>query len=390
MQISELEIKRAHLGVTLSFFTLGLSAGNYVSRIPDLKSKLELSNSVLGICLLMMSLGVLVALGPIGKLAAKHGSSRTLVIATTALLLVAPTVGLAQSAVALSFTLFFFGMTVASQDVSMNTHGVTLEQKSGLRFMSRFHAFWSVGGLVGSIMGGLFAQAEVGVFLHFVSISVIIAVITFYGSRLLLPADSDKHVYAEEHKVKRKKPPLILVMGLLGLAASIGEGSAGDWGGVLARETFGASHFVSTIPFIAFSFTMVVGRFFGDQLASKFGPNRILKVGGFIGGIGLAAGLLVGGTAGVIYGWLFFGAALSAVIPLLFSAAGSMANKRFKGAISPAEAVAMISGISYFGFIVGPPLMGFLADAITLRWAMLVPALLAIIISASSKIFTSE
>ena len=390
MHITDIEIKRAHLGVTLSFFTLGLSAGNYVSRIPDLKSKLELSNSVLGICLLMMSLGVLVALGPIGKLAAKYGSSRTLVIATTALLLVAPAVGLAQSAVTLSAALFFFGMTVASQDVSMNTHGVTLEQKSGLRFMSRFHAFWSVGGLVGSIMGGLFAQAEIGVFLHFVSVSIVIAVITFYGSQLLLPAESDKHVYAEEHKVKRKKPPLILVMGLLGLAASIGEGSAGDWGGVLARETFGASHFVSTIPFIAFSFTMVVGRFFGDQLASKFGPNRILKVGGFIGGIGLAAGLLVGGSAGVIFGWLFFGAALSAVIPLLFSAAGSMANKRFQGAISPAEAVAMISGISYFGFIVGPPLMGFLADVITLRWAMLVPAFLAIVISASSRIFTHE
>jgi MFS family permease len=339
----------------------------------------------------MMSLGVLVALGPVGKLAGKHGSAATLNIATASLILVAPFVGLANSAVTLSAALFFFGMTVASQDVSMNTHGVTLEEKSGRRFMSRFHAFWSVGGLVGSIVGGLFAQAEIGVFPHFLFVSLVITAITLYGSRLLLPADADKHVYSEEDKAaKKKRPPLILIMGLLGLAASIGEGSAGDWGGVLARETFGASAFVSTIPFIAFSFTMVVGRFFGDQLATKFGPNRILKVGGLIGGTGLALGLLIGGTGGVIFGWFLFGAALSAVIPLLFSAAGSMANKRFAGSISPAEAVAMISGISYFGFIVGPPLMGFLADAITLRWAMLVPAILAIIISASSRIFTHE
>jgi MFS family permease len=391
MTITDAEIKRAHLGVTLSFLCLGLSAGNFVARIPDLKSKLELSNSVLGLCLLMMSLGVLVALGPVGKSAAKYGSSRTLVIATTALMLVAPVVGLANSALTLSIVLFFFGMTVASQDVSMNTHGVTLEQKSGNRYMSRFHAFWSVGGLFGSIAGGLFAQAKIGVFLHFAVISIVIAGITIYGSPLLLAPAADKHVYSEEDKAaKKKRPPLILIMGLLGLAASIGEGSAGDWGGVLARETFGASAFVSTIPFIAFSFTMVVGRFFGDQLATKFGPNRILKVGGLIGGTGLAAGLLVGGTGGVIFGWFLFGAALSAVIPLLFSAAGSMANKRFAGSISPAEAVAMISGISYFGFIVGPPLMGFLADVITLRWAMLVPAILAIVISASSRIFTSE
>jgi len=388
---TEADIKRAHLGVTLAFLSLGLSAGNFVSRIPDLKSKLELSNSVLGVSLLMMSLGVLVALGPVGKLAGKHGSAATLNIATASLILVAPFVGLANSAVTLSAALFFFGMTVASQDVSMNTHGVTLEEKSGRRFMSRFHAFWSVGGLVGSIIGGLFAQAEIGVFTHFLFVSLVITAITLYGSRLLLPADADKHVYSEEDKAaKKKRPPLILIMGLLGLAASIGEGSAGDWGGVLARETFGASAFVSTIPFIAFSFTMVVGRFFGDQLATKFGPNRILKVGGLIGGTGLALGLLIGGTGGVILGWFLFGAALSAVIPLLFSAAGSMANKRFAGSISPAEAVAMISGISYFGFIVGPPLMGFLADGVTLRWAMLVPAVLAIIISASSRIFTHE
>ena len=387
---SDLAIKRAHLGVTLSFLCLGFSAGNYVARIPDIKRELDLSNSALGICLLMMSVGVLVALGPVGKFAAQYGSSKTLKIATAALIIVQPAVGLATSLVTLSAALFIFGMTVASQDVSMNTHGVTLEQKSGLRYMSRFHAFWSVGGLVGSIFGGLFAQAEIRVFIHLIVVSAVIAVVTLIGSRLLLPGDADKHIYTEEQKEKNKRPPLILIMGLLGMAASVGEGSSGDWGGVLARETFGASHFVSTIPFIAFSFTMVVGRFFGDQLATKFGPNRILKVGGFIGGIGLATGLLVGGTGGVIFGWFLYGAALSAVIPLLFSAAGSMANKRFAGSISPAEAVAMISGISYFGFIVGPPLMGFVADLITLRWAMLIPAALAIVISASSRIFTHD
>ena len=159
---------------------------------------------------------------------------------------------------------------------------------------------------------------------------------------------------------------------------------------MLARETFGASQFVGTLPFIAYSFTMVVGRFFGDQLATKFGASRILRVGGLLGGAGLAGGLIVGGTGGVIVGWFLFGLALSTVIPLLFSAAGAMANKRFQGTISPAEAVAMISGISYFGFIVGPPLMGFLADVMTLRWAMLVPAFLALVISASSRLFKSD
>lgn len=387
---TEIEIKRAHLGVTLSFLALGFSSGNFISRIPDFKEKLNLSNSGLGICLLIFSLGVLVALAPAGKYTAIHGSATVMKIATTSLLLVQPLLGLVQSQLTFSVVLFFFGMTAASQDVSMNTHGVTLEQKSGKRFMSRFHAFWSVGGLIGTFFGGLLAQANLSIFLHYSLVSILIGCALIFSSQRILSAEADKHVYSEEDKSKKRKPRLIFIMGLLGLAGSIGEGSAGDWGGVLARETFGASPFVSSLPYIAFSFTMVIGRFFGDQLATKFGAHRILKVGGVIGGLGLAAGLLIGGSFGVILGWFLFGTALSAVIPLLFSAAGSMANKRFAGSISPAEAVAMISGISYFGFVVGPPMMGFIADEISLRWAMLVPALLAISISASSRIFTSE
>ena len=329
------------------------------------------------------------ALGPVGRLAAQRGSSAVLTKSSYLLVFIAPFVGLSYNAISFAAILFLLGVAIAAQDVAMNTHGVTLEQKSGARYMGRFHAFWSVGALLGAITGGVFAQLEVSEFTHALIVSAAVLALVISNNRRYLPGDEDKHIY--EESVKRKKTPrLIYIMGLLGLAGSIGEGSAADWGGVLARETFGASQFVGTLPYIAYSFTMVVGRFYGDQLATKFGARRILKVGGLLGGAGLAGGLIVGGTTGVIVGWFLFGLALSTVIPLLFSAAGSMANKRFQGTISPAEAVAKISGISYFGFVVGPPLMGFLADVLTLRWAMLVPAVLAVIISASSRIFKSE
>ena len=382
-------ISRARLGVILSFLTHGFISSSFFARIPDYKARLELSNSVLGLCLLASSAGVLAALGPVGRLAAQRGSSAVLTKSSYLLVFIAPFVGISFNAISFAAILFLFGVAIAAQDVAMNTHGVTLEQKSGARFMGRFHAFWSVGALLGAITGGVFAQLEVSEFIHALIVSAAVLALVISNNRRYLPGDEDKHIY--EESVKRKKTPrLIYIMGLLGLAGSIGEGSAADWGGVLARETFGASQFVGTLPYIAYSFTMVVGRFYGDQLATKFGARRILKVGGLLGGAGLAGGLIVGGTTGVIVGWFLFGLALSTVIPLLFSAAGSMANKRFQGTISPAEAVAKISGISYFGFVVGPPLMGFLADVLTLRWAMLVPAALAVIISASSRIFKSE
>ena len=382
-------ISRARLGVILSFLSHGFISSSFFARIPDYKARLELSNSVLGLCLLASSAGVLAALGPVGRLAAQRGSSAVLTKSSYLLVFVAPFVGISYNAISFAAILFLFGVAIAAQDVAMNTHGVTLEQKSGARYMGRFHAFWSVGALLGAITGGVFAQLEVSEFTHALIVSAAVLALVISNNRRYLPGDEDKHIY--EERVKRKKTPrLIYIMGLLGLAGSIGEGSAADWGGVLARETFGASQFVGTLPYIAYSFTMVVGRFYGDQLATKFGARRILKVGGLLGGAGLAGGLIVGGTTGVIVGWFLFGLALSTVIPLLFSAAGSMANKRFQGTISPAEAVAKISGISYFGFVVGPPLMGFLADVLTLRWAMLVPAVLAVIISASSRIFKSE
>ena len=382
-------ISRARLGVILSFLSHGFISSSFFARIPDYKARLELSNSILGLCLLASSAGVLAALGPVGRLAAQRGSSAVLTKSSYLLVFIAPFVGISFNAISFAAILFLFGVAIAAQDVAMNTHGVTLEQKSGARYMGRFHAFWSVGALLGAITGGVFAQLEVSEFTHALIVSAAVLALVISNNRRYLPGDEDKHIY--EESVKRKKTPrLIYIMGLLGLAGSIGEGSAADWGGVLARETFGASQFVGTLPYIAYSFTMVVGRFYGDQLATKFGARRILKVGGLLGGAGLAGGLIVGGTTGVIVGWFLFGLALSTVIPLLFSAAGSMANKRFQGTISPAEAVAKISGISYFGFVVGPPLMGFLADVLTLRWAMLVPAVLAVIISASSRIFKSE
>ena len=382
-------ISRARLGVILSFLSHGFISSSFFARIPDYKARLELSNSVLGLCLLASSAGVLAALGPVGRLAAQRGSSAVLTKSSYLLVFIAPFVGISYNAISFAAILFLFGVAIAAQDVAMNTHGVTLEQKSGARYMGRFHAFWSVGALLGAITGGVFAQLAVSEFIHALIVSAAVLALVISNNRRYLPGDEDKHIY--EESLKRKKTPrLIYIMGLLGLAGSIGEGSAADWGGVLARETFGASQFVGTLPYIAYSFTMVVGRFYGDQLATKFGARRILKVGGLLGGAGLAGGLIVGGTIGVIVGWFLFGLALSTVIPLLFSAAGSMANKRFQGTISPAEAVAKISGISYFGFVVGPPLMGFLADVLTLRWAMLVPAVLAVIISASSRIFKSE
>ena len=382
-------MKRAKLAVTLTFITNGLAVGSFVARIPDIKSHLHISNATLGTILLSSSVGVFLALRPSGKLSAKYGSAPIAFWATFALAIASVLLGLIINIAWFGFSLFLFGFTLAFQDVAMNSHAVALEHKSGKRMMSAFHGMFSVGGLLGGAIGGAFSQMKVSFSAQNLVVSAIIAFVAFYARPRWLSAETDRHTFVKEVKAV-KRPTVLWILGFFGFGAALSEGAAGDWGGVLSRETFHASHFVSALPYIAFSATMVIGRFSGDRLAHKFGAPRILSAAGVIASLGLASGLFMGGNFGVIFGWFFMGLGLSVVIPLLFSAAGTITTRRFKGQVAPSQAVALVSGISYFGFIVGPPTLGIIADQVQLRWAMFVPVVLIALLTASSRFAKTE
>ena len=130
---------------------------------------------------------------------------------------------------------------------------------------------------------------------------------------------------------------------------------------------------------------MIIGRFSGDFLAHRFGASRVIMVGGIIAGSGLLAGLLIGGIPALMIAWFLLGIGLSVVIPLMFSAAGTLATKRYAGVIAPSQAVAQVSGVSYFGFVIGPPLIGFMADIFELRWALLLNVLLSYLLILAAR-----
>lgn len=387
--MSVAELKRAKLAVTITFITNGLGYGSFVARLPDIKAHLHISNATLGTILLSSSIGVFLALRPSGRQSAKHGSAPVAFLATLALFAANILLGFVFNILWFCFSLFLFGFAAAFQDVSMNSHAVALERMSGKRMMSSFHAMFSIGGLLGGAIGGLFSQAKISFNVQTIFVGALIAVVALYAKPRWLPADADRHQPSEEHAIK-KRPTLLWILGFFGFCGALSEGAAGDWGGILSRDTFHASHFVSALPYIAFSATMVIGRFSGDRLAHRFGAPTILSAGGALASGGLAIGLLVGGNFGVVFGWLFLGAGLSVVIPLLYSAAGTLAATKLKGHIAPSQAVAIVSGISYFGFIVGPPTIGIIADQIQLRWAMFIPVVLVAFLIGSAKFAKTE
>lgn len=377
------EFRKARLATLIAFLINGFSVGNFVSRIPDFKYELGITNGVLGASLFCSSIGVLAALRPASRAAAKYGSGPVTKNAAFILSLAVPLVGLLFNLPWFLFSLFLYGVLSSTHDLSMNAHAAALEDKAGKRVMSTFHAMWSIGGLTGGAIGGLLANSNVSIRLHALVIGGFIFLIALLTRNWFLPAAADLHLI-EEHK-KRKTPRRFLVLGLLGLCGALGEGAASDWGGVLARETFQASALMSALPYVFFSATMVIGRLSGDFLAHKFGVVKLLTWSGFIAGIGLTAGLFAGNIYGVIIGWLLLGIGLSTVIPMMISATGTLANEKYSGQVSAAQGVALVTGVAYFGFVIGPPLIGYLSESMTLRWAMLLPAVLAIIFGLSAK-----
>jgi MFS family permease len=377
------QYSRARIAITTAFIINGSIAGTFYSRIADVKEEFGLSNSALGFALLVVSVGVLVGLGFSGKQSAKRGSAPVTFYATYALGASLLLVGAANNYLVLCLTFLVLGACLATQDVAMNSHAIVLEHEADKRYMSTFHAMFSLGALMGGVVGAWFSQHNIDLMRHVAFVAMLVLLANFFVRNWFLPAELDQHPL--EGKKKIKKPRLFLIVGLLGLCAAIGEGSAGDWGAILARDTFDATPFISTLPYICFSAAMVIGRLFGDRAASKYGPIKLIVGGGLVAGIGLGGGLLVGGIGGVIFGWLAAGIGLSTVFPMLFSQGGEIAKNRFEGQFAPSEGVAMVSGIAYFGFLVGPPTLGFLGDAIGLRWAMLVPAVLALVMALGSR-----
>ena len=374
---------RARIAITVAFIVNGTMAGTFYSRLADIKKDLAISNSALGVALLIVSIGVLIGLTFSGKQSAKYGSAPITLYGTYALGTSILLMGLATNYLTLCLAFLIIGACLSTQDVAMNSHAIVLEHEADKRYMSTFHAMFSLGALGGGLVGAWFSQNNIPLMKHVAFITMLTYLSTFVVRNWFLPSELDKHPFEGKKKIKR--PKLFLIVGLLGTCAAIGEGSAGDWGAILARDTFDATPFVSTLPYICFSAAMVIGRLFGDRAASKYGPMNLIVGGGLIAGVGLASGLLIGGIGGVIFGWLSAGIGLSIVIPMLFSQAGEIAKTRFEGQFAPSEGVAMVSGIAYFGFLVGPPTLGFLGDAIGLRWAMLVPAVLALVMALGSK-----
>jgi len=357
--ISTTSTRAARWAVLAIFFINGAILANWIARIPDIQHKLDLSEGELGIVLLGISVGVLTALTMAGGWVAKFGSKIVTAVTAILLALVLPLLGLAPNPVMLWGGLFLFGAFLSTMDVAMNAQAVEVERRHGKPIMSLFHAFFSIGGFFGALMGGALAVYPPEV--HFVIATAVSIVLILISIRPLVDVEGEKE---QGGSVFRLPQRALWLLGAIAFAAAIGEGSMADWSTVFLTNVVQTDTGTAALGFASFSLTMTIGRLLGDWLTSRFRASLMVQLGGALAAIGLLLPALFPSLITSLIGFGAVGAGVSFIIPLTFSKVGNMEG------ISPSAGIAGVATIGYTGFLAGPPIIGLIAEVTSLRVAL--------------------
>jgi MFS family permease len=385
-------LRRARIAGLAYFAVMGLADGVWLARIPAVKQNLGLSDGRLGVALLASPAGLVLVAAVADRLIARFGSARLTVAGGVAMPLLPVAFGLAGSTAALMAALFAFGAAGALLDVSMNAQAVRVERGYGRPLINSFHACYSFGGLLGALLGGLFAWAGIGPSITFAAVGVPLAVLAVAARSGLLrgpearargggdPArDRGDQDHPGRAAGRRSASLRIVALGLLALCSLLGEGAAGGWSAVYLRDNLATSAAFAALGYAAFSVTMAVGRLSGDRLAARFGPARLVTGCGLVAAAGLTLALAWSSPVAGLTGFALFGAGLSSTFPQLLSAAGNAETGRSESGI------ARVAGAGYLGLLAGPVLIGGCASAVGLRLALGIPVVLALCLAAGGR-----
>ena len=364
--------RAARTAVTVVFFASGAAYGSFVSRIPALKEKLDASESELGLVLLAGAIGSVLTLPLAGWLAGRVGSRLVTRAALAAVAATLPLLAIAPSLVAFALVFALFGACTSTLDLAMNAHGVAVEERYARPIFSSFHASWSIGGLVAAGVGGAAAALGVSPLAQLSGVALVIAAIFVWSSRGLLPREADARPADSGF---RRPSPALLALAALAFAGLLAEGAAADWSGVYLDDSVGTGEAAATAGFAAFAATMTLGRLVGDRLTEAWGPVSLTRRAGLLAAAGMALALGMGDVVSGVVGFACLGLGLATVVPTVFRAAGRRAS-------SPGAGIAAVSTVGYSAFLVGPPAIGFLAEAVGLRAALAVLVGLCLLIAA--------
>jgi MFS family permease len=358
--------------IVARFLLHGLIVSTWVSRIPAIQTSLALTNAQLGLCLLGTAVGSIAAVPLTGWLVSRYGSKPVTTWSTVAfsLALIAP--ALAVNAATLFAALALFGATAAANDVSINSQAVSIETALAEPTMSRFHAMFSVGGMIGASLGGLIAWHGVEPRAHLAMASILFLLIALFTAPLLL--DAQDHAPKRSGTLALKRiPPVLLTLTAIGFCMFLSEGAMADWTAVYLKQVLVAGPAVAATGYAVFSAGMAIFRLLGDAITTRLGPVRTVRAGALVAAAGLSIALAAQSPSWALPGFALTGAGFSVIVPLVFGAGGRVRS------VPRGAGVAIVSGSGYIGFLFGPPLIGIMAQQTSLRTALCLVVVLSLI-----------
>jgi MFS family permease len=355
----------ARWGVAAVFFVAGAVIATWASHIPLVQRKLGLADGELGQALFAMAAGALCAVVAAGALVERFGSRTVTAAAGGSFCLLLPAPIFAPGLLALSAALFAFGFNFGLMDVAMNAQAADVQRLARKSLMSGFHGLYSLGGLAGAAAAGLLFRLKAPTAAHVFGVAAAMALLHAFGCRRLLPGQRSE---ARRGPALSLPPKRLAGMASLGFLIFVGEGAVMDWANVYLANVLKAGADVAVLGFGAFSLTMAAGRFVGDWATERLGSARFAVFSAVLAAGGLGLALAGTGLAGSVAGFGLSGFGFANLIPILFSQAAAATPE------TPQRGIAGVAGVGYFGLVAGPPVIGFLADELGLRVALMLVA----------------
>jgi MFS family permease len=356
----ETSLVRARWAVSTLFFVNGVVLASWASRVPAVQQQLGLSAGRLGLALLGMAVGAFPAMSLAAVWIRRLDSRRVARFVALLLCLTLPLPGFAFSGLSLFVALALVGACSGALNVAENSQAAAIEVGYRRPIMATFHGLFSVGGLVGALVGAGMASAGVTPHVHLIIVACLLLVAVVIVSPRLLPACKTSET-VQSTKQRSLRP--LMGLGLIAFCTVLCEGAVADWSAVYMHKEVGTAAGVAALGYAAFAVTMVLGRATGDKLGHRWGDKALVRGSALVGAAGLGLALILGGVPATLVGFACVGLGCACVFPTMVRASA-------RPHISPDAAIAAISTAGYMGFFIGPPLIGWAADHITLRCAL--------------------
>lgn len=374
--MNTLSKRRVALGAF--FFFVGLCFASWAARIPDIQAKFDLSEGELGTLLLFLPLGSVIGLPIAGWAVHQYGSRAVVMFGSFAYAMTLPMIGLAPTTWFLIPILVLYGMLGNVMNISLNTQALALEDEMGKSILASFHGLWSLAGFSGAGLGALMIFIGFSPAMHYAVVMGISITIILSAQRFIV---KEKKVAEGGGGLVMKKPDaLLLRISLIAFLGMMAEGCMFDWSGVYFKKVVQSDPSLVALGYVAFMGAMASGRFITDKIAARFTKVAVIQVSGVLIFCGLSLAVLFPFVNVATAGFLLVGLGVASIIPLSYSIAGR--SKLY----SPSVALALVSTISFFGFLLGPPLIGFVAELLNLKFSFALIAVAGLGITVLSSV----